>query len=306
MFTEKHISSHNRVQAASNTTQTEWGTRPDPLRVSCRYMGPIFCHNQKFFQDVPSNLSSSHTQIVDFVSAHMKKTSPTPLPFIYFSVPALTLLTQISLQTQDPCLRACACVCVKKKKGGGGLKQEDREGSCSSKVCLSTRVSFQFSKLSDLYFVFVFLSLHKFIRFFFFQKSKTTTIKGGGGDYSGVSTRSRQRWCCSCTGAEDKFEISEEEGAPTGGDISQERGERLQEEGRLQEEEERQADFLCDLFIYGQPLREVGTQRRGTYLLCDRYAAASAVNVDCSPGQTVPAARHPATRSGRFCPAPFP
>lgn len=40
------------------------------------------------------------------VCAH-GKTSPTPLPFICFSIPALTLLTQISLQTQDPCLRAC-------------------------------------------------------------------------------------------------------------------------------------------------------------------------------------------------------
>lgn len=304
MFTGKHISSHNRVQAASNTTQTEWGTRPDPLRVSCRYMGPIFCHNQKFFQDVPSNLSSSHTQIVDFVSAHMKKTSPTPLPFIYFSVPALTLLTQISLQTQDPCLRACACVCVK-KKGEGAWNRKTEKAHVLLKFVCPPGFHFNFLNLVTYILFFVFLSLHKFIRFFFFQKSKTTTIKGGG-DYSGVSTRSRQRWCCSCTGAEDKFEISEEEGAPTGGDISQERGERLQEEGRLQEEEERQADFLCDLFIYGQPLREVGTQRRGTYLLCDRYAAASAVNVDCSPGQTVPAARHPATRSGRFCPAPFP
>lgn len=112
----------------------------------------------------------------------------------------------------------------------------------------------------------------------------------------------RQRWCCSCTGAEDKSEISEEgeeeeeEEAPTGGDISQERGERRQEEGRLQEEE-RRADFLSHLFIYDQPLREVGTlavRRRGTSLLCDRCAAASAVNVDCSARQSVPAARPPA------------
>lgn len=101
------------------------------------------------------------------------------------------------------------------------------------------------------------------------------------------------------------------EKAPTGGDISQERGERRQEEGRLQEEAEeegRQAHFLCDLLSSDQPLREVGAlaaRRRGTSLLCDRCVAASAVNVDCSPRQTVPAGRPPATRSGRFCPAPF-
>lgn len=112
----------------------------------------------------------------------------------------------------------------------------------------------------------------------------------------------RQRWCCSCTRAEDKSEISEEgeeeEEAPTGGDISQERGERRQEEGRLQEEE-RRADFLSHLFIYDQPLREVGTlavRRRGTSLLYDRCAAASAVNVDCSARQSVPAARPPPRR----------
>lgn len=179
MFMGKHISSHNRVQAASNTTQTEWGTRPDPLRVSCRYMGPIFCHNQKFFQDVPSNLSSSHTQIVDFVSAHMKKTSPTPLPFIYFSVPALTLLTQISLQTQDPCLRACACVCVK-KKGEGAWNRKTEKAHVLLKFVCPPGFHFNFLNLVTYILFFVFLSLHKFIRFFFFQKSKTTTIKGGG------------------------------------------------------------------------------------------------------------------------------
>lgn len=91
-------------------------------------------------------------------------------------------------------------MCV--KEGGGGLKQEDGEGLCS-KVCQSTRVSFLFSKRSDFFF---FKSLHKFIRYLFFQKSKTTTFKAGG-----------QRWCCSCTGALDKSEISGEEGEQEGG-----------------------------------------------------------------------------------------
>lgn len=66
-----------------------------------------------------------------------------------------------------------------------------------------------------------------------------------------------------------------------------------QEEGRRQEEG-RQADFLYDL-CYDQPLREIGTlaaRRRGTFLRPRvRCVAASAVNVDCSPRPTVPAAR---------------
>lgn len=177
MFTEKHISSHNRVQAASNTTQTEWGTRPDPLRVSCRYMGPIFCHNQKFFQDVPSNLSSSHTDCRLCVCAHEKN-----LPHST----SIHLFQCSSLNSADPDFPADSgpvftCVCVRVcKKGGGGLKQEDREGSCSSKVCLSTRVSFQFSKLSDLYFVFCFFYLYtNSFDFSFFRNRKQLQLRGG-------------------------------------------------------------------------------------------------------------------------------
>lgn len=97
---------------------------------------------------------------------------------------------------------------------------------------------------------FIFLkSLHKSSDFSFpgiLKQLKLLHLRGKQGK------QSRQRWCCSCTGAEDKSEISEEEeGAPTGGDISQQKGERRQEE-------ERRAHFLCDLFIYDQPLREVG------------------------------------------------
>lgn len=81
-----------------------------------------------------------------------------------------------------------------------------------------------------------------------------------------------------------------------------------EEEGRRQEEG-RQADFLCDL-CYDHPLREVGTlaaRRRGPFpRLGVSCAAASALNVDRSPRHTVPSARPPATRSGRFCPAPLP
>lgn len=121
-----------------------------------------------------------------------------------------------------------------------------------------------------------------------------------------------RRGCCSCTGAEEKSQYLRENrkmcgGKKTDGDVSQEGGGKRRGDisrGGGQQEEGRQADFLYDL-CYGQPLREIGTlaaRRRGTFLrLRVRCVAASAVNVDCSPRPSVPAAR-----SARLCPAPLP
>lgn len=96
-------------------------------------------------------------------------------------------------------------------------------------------------------------------------------------------------------GEEDRWRRQSGGGGKRRGDISR---------GGGQQEEGRQADFLYDL-CYGQPLREIGTlaaRRRGTFLrLRVRCVAASAVNVDCSPRPSVPAAR-----SARLCPAPLP
>lgn len=102
----------------------------------------------------------------------MEKTSPTPLPFIYFSIPDNSADPDFPADSGPVFtrVRAAACVCGVRKRGMA-LRQEDSEGPFS-KVCLPTRVSFPFSMIMRF-----FLSTQKeFVVSFFRESEKNKTI----------------------------------------------------------------------------------------------------------------------------------
>lgn len=94
------------------------GTGETPHMSPAADIFAISCHNQQgFFKQMSSQLSWSRCEILGFTSAHRLngKTSPTPLPFIYFSIPDNSADPDFPADSGPVFtrVRAAACVCVK-------------------------------------------------------------------------------------------------------------------------------------------------------------------------------------------------
>lgn len=128
-------------------------------------MGPIFCHNQKFFQDVPSNLSSSHTDCRLCVCAHEKN-----LPHST----SIHLFQCSSLNSADPDFPADSgpvFTCVWNRK--------TEKAHVLLKFVCPPGFHFNFLNLVT-YILFFYLYTNSF-DFSFFRNRKQLQLRGGGG-----------------------------------------------------------------------------------------------------------------------------
>lgn len=101
------IFAHKRTEGTGESPHT-----PPPTDIFA-----ISCHNQQVLSQISSKRSWSRCEILGFTSAHRLngKTSPTPLPFIYFSIPDNSADPDFPADSGPVFtrVRADACVCVK-------------------------------------------------------------------------------------------------------------------------------------------------------------------------------------------------